>query len=382
MPLNVNILARTMGQLETDTLRLVWLTLSDDDLLSDGSPADPAFMQRYTKSQVDDAINQAYANIVVAAKHKRSWLVIRMKQYYGQYPLPLQVAGFESVYYFSSASSYEELEYLDRGDLEARSPGWITDLGDPEYVYPGDPIGMYQTLAVVPRPLVNGTAVIVDSAVSNTIGAYGPVEGIEGTAGTGSATGTYVDSQGQNFDTLGVVVGQTIVNRSDESKGTITSITTTNTTNDTIVCSGGLTGGAINAWSIADEMQITGGVYYPVTILSGFASQYYLSPNMGQLPLPGLTMAAGNILASCFMYPMLLREHNQYPELPPQYHQAIPYGAASILFSQQPAGSPEAAKGVEYAQTFAQKVAEAAASKGAAPTLRLIGDSNRSRRWP
>jgi hypothetical protein len=296
--------------------------------------------------------------------------------------LPLQVAGFEDVYYFSGPTSYKKLKYYNRGDLEDLSTGWITSTGDPEYCFSGDPIGMYQTLGITPRPSADGTGVTLASGIFNTVGAYGPVEGVEGSAGGGSATGTYIDSEGQNFSMLGVIVGQTIINRTDGSTGTITSITTTNTANDTIVCSGGLSGGATNVWAVSNEMQITGGVYYPVTILTGFSSQYYLSPNMGQLPIPGLTMAAGNLLISCYLYPMLLREQNQYPELTPNYHQAIPYGAASMLFSQQPAGSPEAAKAAEYGQMFSQKVAEAAAAKAGPAKIRLIGDSARSRRWP
>ena len=382
MPENVNILARTLGQLETDTLRKLWINLTDDDLLSDGSPAPAVFYQRYTKTQVDDAINQAYSNIVVSSKYRRSWLLIRMRQGFGQYPLPLQVAGVDEAFYFSSATSYEKLEIYNRADLEGVSPGWIIATGNPSYAYPGDPIGIYQSIGVTPRPSIDGTAVTLASGVAASVSGFGPVEGVEGVAGLGSTSSTYVDSQGQNFADLGVIVGQTLVNRSDGSRGTITSVATTNTSNDTLICLGGFSGGALNSWSPADEMQITGGSYFPVTVLTDFSNQYYLSPSLGHFPLPGVTMAAGNLLCNCYLYPMLLREQNQYPELTPNYHQAIPFGAAALLFSEQPAGSPEAAKAEEYSQLFNQKVAEAAVSRNITVKLRLIGDSRRSRRWP
>lgn len=67
---------------------------------------------------------------------------------------------------------------------------------------------------------------------------------LRGTA-TGGSTTTLIDTT-QNFVTAGVVVGDALYNDPDDSRGVVTSISTTTSTNDTLNMSGGMTGGKTN----------------------------------------------------------------------------------------------------------------------------------------
>lgn len=83
--------------------------------------------------------------------------------------------------------------------------------------------------------------------------------GVQGTddSGTNNKATSMVDTS-ENFTTLGVSVGDTILNKTDGSWGTITSISTTTNPNDTVNFSGGLTGGTDNDFDNGDTYSILG----------------------------------------------------------------------------------------------------------------------------
>jgi len=150
---------------------------------------------------------------------------------------------------------------------------------------------------------------------------------------------------------LGVIAGMVILNISDGSKGTITTISTTNTTNDTINVAA-LTGGSANTWTAGDEMRIVSpGEYGNIIEIGETEADYILSPTP-DLPIPGITMAANNLLVRGYMYPIILRDKYQYPELSPVYHPYIAMGAAASLGKEEPADSPEFAQALAYEKQY------------------------------
>lgn len=353
MPQYVDIHAMNLGELETDVLRKLWINPSED---SDGFPAAAAFA-KYTQYRVRKKINKNYAELVTLTRALRSWFVITLSAGYTQYPVPLSCYDLDEVYYFSSATQYTKLEVYEESLIEELlSPGWRSVSGIPQYAYTADRNKMIVKLGVTPAPSTSGTTVTLESAVYSKTRPYGVLEAVSGAAGPASLGLVYVDAVGQNFSQLGVVVGLTILNISDGSKGVITSITTTGTAYDTITCAS-FSGGSVNTWTPGDEMRILGGEYSNLITIGPIDAEYILSSIAGRLPSPGITMAAGNLLVRGYMLPILLRDKYQYPELPPMFHHGIALGAAADLGMEEPADSPEFAQAQAYRQDFNNSIA-------------------------
>lgn len=353
MPQYVDIHAMNLGELETEVLRKLWITTSED---SDGFSPDEAFV-KYSSYRVRKKINKAYSDLVTFTRALRSWFIVTLKANYTQYPVPLNCFDIDQVLYFSTATTYTELKVYEESLIEERlSPGWRTVSGTPQYAYTADRNKMVVKLGVAPAPSVDGTAITLSSGVYSKARPYGGVEAVSGSAGIGSATVVYIDAGGQEFSALGVVVGLTILNISDGSKGVITTITTTNTSNDTITCAS-FSGGSLNVWTPGDEMRILGGEYGGFVEIGDIEAEYLLSSTIGQLPNPGITMATGNLLVRGYMQPILLRDKYQYPELNPVFHAAIALGAAADLGMEESIDTPEYAKAQGYKQDFNNVVA-------------------------
>lgn len=348
MPENVYIHELNLGQIEAKVLRKLWIQFDSE---TNGWAPDTAF-SKYDRTRVRDAINEAYAYMSSFGKMIQSWFIIPTKANYGQYPVPLNIVDVDKVFYFSSSTDYEELKIYDRSILDEIEPGWRTQTGVPEYAYPGDWSRTNRKLGISPIPTTDAATVTLDSTVKNRPTPYGAVEAVSGSAAPGSATSTYVDSGGQDFSDLGVVPGMTILNTTDGSRGEITSLTTTNTANDTLVCSGGLSGGLNNIWTPGDEMRIIGGDYGGIIEIGDTEAEYLLAPDSGQLPSPGITMAAGNLLVEAFILPVLLTNQNQYPEIHPMFHPGLVFGAAALLGQEEPVDSPEFKQAADYQRKF------------------------------
>lgn len=348
MPENIAINAMNLGELETDVLKKLWIHFNED---TDGFAPATAF-SKYSQYRVQKKINQVYAEMVVLTRSLRSWFIVPLKQYYSQYPVPTNCFDVETVYYFSSATSYSELEIIEDAYLEDQLlEGWRTTSGTPGYAFVGDRNKMVVKLGIAPAPAADATPITLASGRSKMDYPYGSTEAVSGSATVGSGATAYVDSLGQNFTTLGVIAGMVILNISDGSKGTITTITTTNTANDTINVAA-LAGGALNTWTAGDEMRIVSpGEYGNIIEIGEVEADYILSPTP-DLPAPGITMAANNLLVRGFMYPILLVDRYQYPELSPIYHPYIAMGAAASLGKEDPADSPEFAQSTVYEEQY------------------------------
>lgn len=353
MPENVHIFAMNLGELETEVLKKLWISVTED---SNGFAPDAAFV-KYSRYRVRKKINQVYSEMVAYTKSLKSWFIVPLTQYYHQYPVPLNCFDIESVYYFSSATAYAKLEVYDEETIEdILTPGWKTSPGTPQYAYVGDRNKMVVKLGIAPPPTATATAITLGTGLDEMTQPYGSIEAVSGHAGVGSGTNTYIDAHGQNFDELGVVLGLTILNLTDGSSGVITSLATTNTTNDTIVCSANLSGGSLNVWTAGDDMRIIGGEYGGTITIGDLEASYILSPTAGHLPKPGITMAANNLLVQGYFYPILLIEQYQYPELQPMFHPYIAEGAAALLGKEEPTDSPEYAQALKYQEDYDKSV--------------------------
>jgi hypothetical protein len=353
MPKYINVHAMNLGELETEVLRKLWINPSED---SNGFPAAASFV-KYTEYRVQKKINLVYSNMVTVSRALRSWFIITLKENYTQYPVPINCFDIGEVYYYSSPTAYTKLDVYEESLLEDMiSPGWRSYPSTPQYAYVADRNRMLVKLGVAPAPNVDGTAITLGSGISSEVQPYGVTNAVSGSAGVGSAALTYVDAHGQNFDELGVIPGLLMVNITDGSSGVVASLATTNTDYDTIILTS-LTGGSTNVWTPGDEMRMEGGEYNNFIEIGQTDAEWVLSPTIGQLPTPGITMAAGNLLVRGFMQPVLLRDYYQYPELNPMFHQAIVEGAAAELGMQEPADSPEFAQAQVYMQNYNQALA-------------------------
>ncbi len=353
MPENIHIFAMNLGELETEVLRKLWISTSED---SDGFSPDTAFL-KYSKYRVRKKINQVYSETVAFARAHKSWFIVTLSSGYHQYGVPQNCFDIASVYYFSSATAYTKLTVYDEEIIESLlSPGWKTIPGVPQYAYVGDRSKMVVKLGVAPPPNTTGTAITLASGVYSKSAPHGTLEAVSGSAASTSGTNIYVDSSGQDFSDLGVIVGLIVLNISDGSRGAITSISTTNTANDTINCSGNLSGGLNNIWTPGDEMRVIGGEYGGFIQVGDTEASYILAPNLGQIPKPGITMVAGNLLVQGYFYPILLRDKYQYPELPPVFHSHLALGAASLLGREEPVDSPEFAQALKYEDEFNKSI--------------------------
>ncbi len=345
MPERVEIYAMNFGELKTEVLRKLWINPSED---SNGFPAATSFV-KYSEYRVKKKINQAYSEIMALTRTLKSWFIVPLTANYSQYPVPVNCFDIFKVYYYSSAATYTELPVVDESFLEDELlPGWKSTASTPKWAFVADRSKMVIKLGVAPAPSSSATAITLASTVSQKAQPYGATEAVSGSAAPGSATNVYVDSGGQDFSDLGVIVGLVILNTTDGSRGTITSVSTTNTSNDTLTCSGNLSGGSLNVWTPGDEMRIIGGEYGGHIDIGDTEAEYLLAPNAGQLPLPSITMAANNLLVQGYMYPILLINDNQYPELAPPFHYYIALRAAGLLGQEEPTDSPEFSKAKDY----------------------------------
>ncbi len=352
MPQYVDIHAMNLGELETEVLRKLWINTIED---TNGFSPDTAFT-KYSRYRVRKKINKNYTELVALTKALRSWFIVTLTANYTQYPVPLNCFDIESVYYFTSATVYDKLEVYEEETIEDMLlPGWRTMPNVPTCAYVADRNKMVVKLGVAPAPSISGTAVTLGSGVYAKTRPYGVVEGVSGVAGVASTGLVYVDAHGQNFNQLGVVVGLTILNIADGSKGVVTSITTTASAYDTLTCTS-FSEGAINTWTSGDEMRVLGGEYGGSITIGDVEAQYILSPTGGRLPQPGITMAAGNLLVRGFMLPILLVDKHQYPELSPIFHYGIALGAAADLGMEEPTDSPEFIQAQAYRKDFNENV--------------------------
>lgn len=347
MPTYNDYYALNLGELETEVLRKSWINANED---GDGFAPDASFI-KYTRYRVDKKINQAYMELVFSSRALRSWFILPLKNGFTQYPVPAGVFDIETVYLFQSASSYCKLEVEEISYIEDQlSPGWMTTPGIPEYAYVGERVGMRIKLGVAPASTQDATAITVGTGGVSTTRPYGGVDGVFGAAGAASSGVNYVDSSGQDFVALGVVVGLKVYNITTNTTGIISSITTTTNDNDTLV--------STVTWTAGDTMRILSGEIGSTISIGDDEATYILSPTSGNYPFPLITMAANNLLVRGWTLPVMLVSKYQYPELSPYFHQAIATGAAMMLGKEEPPDSLEFKQALVYEEAYLRAKAE------------------------
>jgi hypothetical protein len=212
MPVNINVFAMNLGELETEVLRKLWINPSED---SNGWPAPTAF-GKYSEYRIKKKLNKYYSDMVCLARAVRSWFIVTLKNGYSQYPVPINCFDINEVYYFSSPTVYTKLDVYEEDLIETKlAPGWRSVPSVPQYAYTADRNKMMVKLGVAPAPNTDGTAPTLDSTILSSLQPFGAVDAVSGVAGPGSSNLTYIDSTGQNLAALGVAVGFTIVNKTD-----------------------------------------------------------------------------------------------------------------------------------------------------------------------
>lgn len=369
MPENLNVFAMNFGELEADVLRKLWIDFSEDD---NGWPPDTAFSGRLTRTHVRRKLNQSLAEIGALARCNKGWFILPSKTNYGQYPVPQNVVDIVSpVYWFTSSTEYIELTVYDESDFDnaLRLSGWRTETGaQPEYAYSGFTNRSQRYLGITPVPTADATAVTLNAAVLERAQLYGVSEAVSGSAASGSTSTKMVDADGRNFEDLGVIPGVYILNITDGSRGAVTAISTTNTTNDTIEAT--LTGGATNQFNPGDEWRVVHGTYGGIIEIGDIDVSMLLAPSPASIPSPLITMAAGNMLVRTVILPVKLVDLNQLPELPYWYHSAVSIRAAGYLAKEYPMDSPEYKQGDAY---IAQSDNMIGSLKGEAESLYKTG---------
>lgn len=340
-----------LGLLQSDVLRKLWINPQED---SDGWPADVAFL-KYSESRVNRKLNQYYTDLVVTSKALTQWFILPFTANYSQYQVPIGIYDIDRVFVFSSATAYSELEVLDESQIEeSLSPGWRSASGTPEYCYVGDRAGMTIKLGFAPAPSSSATAVTVGSGGTTETRPLGAADTVYGVAGVDSSGTSYVDSEGQNFGYL--TASLSVMNITTNTVGTISSIGTTNSDYDTLVCS--------ITWSPGDEMRVFAGELIGTIAIGSLDASYILNATIGSFPSPGITMAANNALVRGFSLPVKLSSKYQYPELSPMFHSAISLGAAADLGKEEPTDTQEYKQALMYEQQYGMLVAQLSAFAG------------------
>jgi len=337
--------AMNLGLLQSSLLRKLWINPLEDD---NGWPADTAFL-KYAESRVNRKLNQYYTDLVTSTKCLQSWFIFPFTANYSQYQVPVGVFDIDRVFMFTSATGYEELKVQEEAYIEeVLSPGWRSASGTPEYAYVGDRAGMTIKLGFAPAPSTSATAVTIAAGGTTETRPLGGVDSVYGVAGVDSATTSYVDSEGQDLGYL--VALQPIMNITTNTVGTITSIGTTNSDNDTLVCS--------ITWTPGDEMRVFAGELIGTISVGNLDASYILNPTIGAFPAPGITMAANNVLVRGFSLPVKLSSKYQYPELNAIFHEAIALGAAADLGKEEPVDTQEYKQALAYEQQYNMIVAK------------------------
>ena len=363
----------TLGQIESEILHKLWVNFEEDEF---GAPkVEEVAFRRYARDRVRRKINAYLAQIVGITESLQTFCVITLKENQLEYPVPDNCVNIQRILYFDSATTYVELPTKDRGRLESLIPGWQTNPGTPEYSFPGIFSGTTRRIGVCPAPSLDGTPpTITDTTIYQVDSPQGAQAALSGVAGPGSTGALYVDALGRDMEEFGLVVGQTVKNVSDGSTGQITIISGSNIT------VGSLTDGNNNHWTPGDLLAVVPGEYGELLITP--ADTFLATASMGQMPLPGLTMAQGNLVIEYFALPVLMEDTNQYPELHKLFHQALIYGPAAELGEERPPDSPEFAQSKVYWQRHNESIAAISGfTKHQYKKTRLVAHPKSRRRW-
>lgn len=319
------------------------------------------FPRKFIVQKLNNRLNQ----FVFHSQCIRKTAILRVKEGYGQYKLPVNcmdggVVGTPR--YYMSSDSYQPLYIRDVQWLDDHFQGWRTDENaDPQYSYMGDSYGNIGMLGVYPKPDADGTsyAISPDTGVVTGGDIPGATSNVNGVATGG--TGSELDDTAVDFTTMGLVAGMTILNVTDGSSCSITvvaahAITTT-----------ALSGGSDNTWTVGDSYNILAGEYGVITAWDD-DDLYVFSSEVGEVA--NITVPAGNIQIDFIPYPLPFPEtgnDDQYPEIPKLHHMALAMGVVADLLNTFNEKTKEFGRADKYDKQFWGEVELAKRKKKSRP---------------
>lgn len=319
------------------------------------------FPRKFIVQKLNNRLNQ----FVFHSQCIRKTALLRVKEGYGQYKLPVNcmdggVVGAPR--YYMSSDSYQPLYVRDIQWLDDHFQGWRTDENaDPQYSYMGDSYGNIGMLGVYPKPDADGTsyAISPDTGVVTGGDIPGATSNVSGLATGG--TGSELDDTAVDFTTMGLVAGMAILNVTDGSSCSIVTIAAN------AITTTALSGGSDNTWTVGDSYNILAGEYGVITAWDD-DDLYVFSSEVGEVA--NITVPAGNIQIDFIPYPLPFPEtgnDDQYPEIPKLHHMALAMGVVADLLNTFNEKTKEFGRADKYDKQFWGEVELAKRKKKSRP---------------
>lgn len=316
---------------------------------------------RYSQAEIQSQLNAAQRIFATRTRILKGFGIIILKANRREYKLPTHFFDFINkrwpmFYRAPSSGGYSRVERKSEQRLDNEFASWRDETGTvPRYCYKGQVFGNTRLIGLSPLPDTDGeeyvagtdTGIYVTST-NNSIG--GNISGIHKTGYANSAF--YVDSEGRDLSALGVTVGMTIRNITDDSYGQITAIGSQDATNDKLTVT--LANGTDNDFDVGDSIMIFAGEYGVITSWEDTGEQYLFSSELGALA--AITVPDGNLFFPYVRLPVKLTNANQYPEIPPLFHEALEWRAAAILLATEHDGRIDTGKAKGYMEMFESEV--------------------------
>lgn len=289
---------------------------------------------RYSETRVLNALNRCSMLFAEKTRVLSGWAIIPMRAGISGYPLPKQCLpnGLERARFYTTSTSYDDLDLRDREYMDEHYPGWKTASdGTPRILVIGDWFGNVMKVEVYPPPLTAGTVYTSGTDVGTVIG--GTALPSTWNDITGSATGgstTTLDDTAVDFTTMGLVTGMAVVKTNgtpgSEPVGYIGTVTATQLTFNNPMTNSG-------AFAAGDSYQIMAGEVGVVTSITD-EEDYLFTSDVGVIGQ--ITVPANNVLVEFKRYAVLFDADKityQKPEIPWAWHDNLSDGAAGDILS-------------------------------------------------
>jgi len=346
------------------------LTLSEmleiiSEEIGDSSGGTPQY-NKFSRKSIVRKLNDRLNKFVFHSQCIRRMALLQTKAGYRNYKLPINCMDGGIIgqpKFFIDSTSYQELFIRDTQWLDNHYQGWLSDVpSQPLYSYIGENYGNVPMLGVYPAPTDDGDSYLISPDTGIVTGTDLPstFNNLTGLATGGGGT-SLVDAGGIDFTTIGLVAGMAVLNVTDGSTASISTVAATTLTLTA------LTGGADNTFTAGDSYNILSGEYGVVT---SWASDdiYLFSSEVGEIA--NITVPAGNLRVDFIPYPTPFPEtgaDDQTPEIPKLYHYDYALGVVADLLGTFNEKTKEFARAQYYEQKFMQAVALAKARKESRP---------------
>lgn len=322
---------------------------------------------KFPRWYVVDKLNDRQNKFVYDSQCLRKVALLHMKADYHSFKLPsncMDKGIIGKPKFYDSTDSYQDLDIKDSKWLDDNYPGWETaDSGVPMFVYEAPSYGSTQMLGVYPAPDTDGTLYSLSPGPGIIIGTDfpGTTSNYSGVATGGS--NLLLDDTTVDFTTLGIVAGMDVLNVTDGSQSTISSVAATE-----ITLSAALSGGSDNTFSAGDSYTILCGEYGIITSWNEEEDIVIFSSEVGAIS--NISIPSGNIKVDFIPYPIPFPEtgnDDQYPEIPKLYHMDFAMGVVADLLGTFTEGSKEFNRAAYYEAKFAAAIKKAKGAKGRRP---------------